>query len=374
MASPKRRCLGITKNLNRCSREGYWLCFCQDHNKQPIIWLSFLIFTVVAGTASIYSAFFSNNNNVTNDQLNISNEIDNYAVSCKFSGQSKNQKYWLNASYELFKKQQFEVYRWIDNGKYTLEIINLSNCIPKYVYSKGISTNIINEYFVKILKDNGLLVKDIEVNVKKRDEIPGMYKIVFKSDIHDYAEWNFWVLEIEEFLQKNGYSIQNENQKDHSPTILTVYPPWIEANKIIELISNSKIIKPNHYLIFEHDEIEENTNFLQSIEGNKKGFNIHAFTPLKWMTGKIVEGNFRIIVTNPKGEIYSCNFKQDIEAEFNKQYPNDFEPVANKIIDGEYTINGYLDSGKIIKQRCLKKSSQLNCALTSIDEPVYKSN
>jgi len=311
---------------------------------------------------------------VTNDQLNISNEIDNYAVSCKFSGQSKNQKYWLNASYELFKKQQFEVYRWIDNGKYTLEIINLSNCIPKYVYSKGISTNIINEYFVKILKDNGLLVKDIEVNVKKRDEIPGMYKIVFKSDIHDYAEWNFWVLEIEEFLQKNGYSIQNENQKDHSPTILTVYPPWIEANKIIELISNSKIIKPNHYLIFEHDEIEENTNFLQSIEGNKKGFNIHAFTPLKWMTGKIVEGNFRIIVTNPKGEIYSCNFKQDIEAEFNKQYPNDFEPVANKIIDGEYTINGYLDSGKIIKQRCLKKSSQLNCALTSIDEPVYKSN
>lgn len=50
-----RRCFGLTKNLNRCQRRGDWLFFCPEHRKQPIAWVTFFVFTVIAGTASIYS-------------------------------------------------------------------------------------------------------------------------------------------------------------------------------------------------------------------------------------------------------------------------------------------------------------------------------
>lgn len=52
-----RRCYGITKNLYRCGREGEWKLFCHEHKKQPLVWLCGLIFTVLAGTASILSYF-----------------------------------------------------------------------------------------------------------------------------------------------------------------------------------------------------------------------------------------------------------------------------------------------------------------------------
>ena len=50
-----RRCLGRTGNLRRCQREGDWRFFCHDHVRQPLIWLFTFIFTVLGGTASIYS-------------------------------------------------------------------------------------------------------------------------------------------------------------------------------------------------------------------------------------------------------------------------------------------------------------------------------
>jgi hypothetical protein len=51
-----RRCFGITRNLTRCNREGNWKLFCKEHQKQPVVWVTFLVFTVFAGSASIYSA------------------------------------------------------------------------------------------------------------------------------------------------------------------------------------------------------------------------------------------------------------------------------------------------------------------------------
>ena len=51
-----RQCCGITRNLNRCNRIGEWKFFCREHRRQPLVWLVFIIFTVSAGAASIYSA------------------------------------------------------------------------------------------------------------------------------------------------------------------------------------------------------------------------------------------------------------------------------------------------------------------------------
>jgi hypothetical protein len=53
-----RRCWGLSRNLHRCGRAGDWLLFCDEHSRQPYGWLVFLVFTVVAGTASIQSAWF----------------------------------------------------------------------------------------------------------------------------------------------------------------------------------------------------------------------------------------------------------------------------------------------------------------------------
>ena len=50
-----RRCCGRTKNLNRCGRIGDWRLFCDDHKMQPILAAYALVFTVVAGGASILS-------------------------------------------------------------------------------------------------------------------------------------------------------------------------------------------------------------------------------------------------------------------------------------------------------------------------------
>ncbi len=49
------RCFGFTRNCRLCSRKGDWSFFCADHKLQWIKWLIFLVFTVIAGSASIYS-------------------------------------------------------------------------------------------------------------------------------------------------------------------------------------------------------------------------------------------------------------------------------------------------------------------------------
>jgi hypothetical protein len=53
-----RRCLGITRNLHRCGRTGDWRWFCHEHRQQPIVWLSFIVFTVAAGGAQLYSTWW----------------------------------------------------------------------------------------------------------------------------------------------------------------------------------------------------------------------------------------------------------------------------------------------------------------------------
>src|SRR5260370_11124097 len=59
-----QRCWGWTRNLRRCGREGNWKLFCDDHRRQPVVAIFILVFTVVAGAASIYSAWFSKPANV----------------------------------------------------------------------------------------------------------------------------------------------------------------------------------------------------------------------------------------------------------------------------------------------------------------------
>jgi hypothetical protein len=55
-----RRCWGITATWRRCARSGNWLLFCPDHRWQWTGWLSFLVFTVFAGSLGIWSDLFPN--------------------------------------------------------------------------------------------------------------------------------------------------------------------------------------------------------------------------------------------------------------------------------------------------------------------------
>lgn len=49
------KCLGFNRNLRRCGRSGESWGFCHDHSRQPIIWICFVVFTVLAGTLQIVS-------------------------------------------------------------------------------------------------------------------------------------------------------------------------------------------------------------------------------------------------------------------------------------------------------------------------------
>jgi len=70
------RCLGFNRNLRRCNRnlEGHLFCF--DHRRQPFVWIFVLIFTVIAGIASIYSAFQGANQRKADGKLVTENTID----------------------------------------------------------------------------------------------------------------------------------------------------------------------------------------------------------------------------------------------------------------------------------------------------------
>ena len=53
------RCLGITRNLHRCKRaRNEWSLFCSEHSRQWLVWVSFIIFTVMAGTIQIVQAIY----------------------------------------------------------------------------------------------------------------------------------------------------------------------------------------------------------------------------------------------------------------------------------------------------------------------------
>jgi hypothetical protein len=58
-----RRCLGFTRNWNRCNRKGDWIFFCLEHRLQPLAWLFVFVFTVLAGVASISEWWFSRRDN-----------------------------------------------------------------------------------------------------------------------------------------------------------------------------------------------------------------------------------------------------------------------------------------------------------------------
>lgn len=70
------RCLGINRNLRRCNRTVEGHLFCYNHRRQPIVWIFILIFTVIAGSASIYSALQGTNQRKANNKIVPENKIE----------------------------------------------------------------------------------------------------------------------------------------------------------------------------------------------------------------------------------------------------------------------------------------------------------
>lgn len=86
------QCFGLARNLNRCGRIGDWTVFCNEHHKQWISWVIFIVFTVGSGTLSIIS-FFDDDTPELEDS-NIAIEIS----KCKHTSIDIYRRYRLNAS------------------------------------------------------------------------------------------------------------------------------------------------------------------------------------------------------------------------------------------------------------------------------------
>lgn len=80
----KQRCFGIKDNLRRCSRTGDWSFFCHDHKRQPIVWMFGFIFTVIGGSASIYSVIESKAEvTTTYEQVPAMSEVESLPLSLR---------------------------------------------------------------------------------------------------------------------------------------------------------------------------------------------------------------------------------------------------------------------------------------------------
>jgi hypothetical protein len=49
-----QQCLGRTQTFRRCKNKGQWRFFCDKHRYQPLVWISFFVFTIVAGLFTIW--------------------------------------------------------------------------------------------------------------------------------------------------------------------------------------------------------------------------------------------------------------------------------------------------------------------------------
>ena len=64
------RCFGFSSNLKLCKRQGSWWFFCHDHKRQWLIWISFVVFTMGGGGASILGVIKSTPDLAIAEQIN----------------------------------------------------------------------------------------------------------------------------------------------------------------------------------------------------------------------------------------------------------------------------------------------------------------
>ena len=71
----ERQCLGLSKNWRRCGRYVHGKWFCDDHKKQPLILIVFIIFTAIPAYITIHSYLLPQS---SSDIYNIKNNINYY--------------------------------------------------------------------------------------------------------------------------------------------------------------------------------------------------------------------------------------------------------------------------------------------------------
>jgi hypothetical protein len=104
-----RRCLAITRSLNQCGRLGPWRFFCPEHKRQPVVWLSFLVFTVFAGIASMQSAWWHPKSALPVDAASFS-----LKMTVRYPGDFR--LYLVNASKSSSGTGHIEVASWGDGA------------------------------------------------------------------------------------------------------------------------------------------------------------------------------------------------------------------------------------------------------------------
>lgn len=143
-----RQCIGRTRNLRRCQRTGDWRFFCHDHRFQPVVWASFLIFTVLGGTASILSVVGSRDAERKDSprlELRLRLGYEGYEISIRNSGG------------EVARNPLLEIISW-SNGAPAADIresINLPSLVPSYEHI--IMRDLLSRYRGKVPVNNELV-------------------------------------------------------------------------------------------------------------------------------------------------------------------------------------------------------------------------
>ncbi len=297
---------------------------------------------------------------------NVQTEILDHAqdLSVSITKKGHDDDLWAQEVISLFKQQGFTSYLWLSplvanhlSENKTVELINIGTNIPAFIYTNGINRHAVKDYIISIMRQNGLFLPGVEIDVRANSEIGILFDIDFFNPKRNLDETISWHVDATAILIQEGLLPQHEDtNNDWQDTIsVTVpYPPWQQVDSIQNAFIKQNLDAPEYYQISEYDYSIWNTSFLSAINLKNNLLTIRLSVPPKNAHGIDGNGEYKIIVIDPNDTIFKSEFRERIEpVKIQRIFPSDFSTDANRLLNGVYQFFVYLNGDMIVRARYL---------------------
>ena len=246
---------------------------------------------------------------------------------------------WVRRANALLRQNRFESYSWTYQGRSVIDILNL---FDRKSDRRTIET---------ILKKEGLWDNAVKVTANSIGGRLDTYTIEFEPGDTASPGKQAWISSVEQLLSEIGYCTLTDHRY-HNPVALNVgYPPFREAQKIIESIKEKGLEIPSAFSVYENDPGTGFTDNLLHlhIEGSQHSVRVSGYLPLKRYTPELYHGNvsFTVSVTDPEGMARVAKVTTHPVTGFSLQYPEDFTPQRDGLSRGIYQVSYSINDKKV---------------------------
>jgi hypothetical protein len=246
---------------------------------------------------------------------------------------------WVRRANAFLRQKGFESYSWNYQGRSVIDILNL---FDRKSDRRTIET---------ILQKEGLWDNGVKVTANSIAGRLDTYTIEFEPGETASPGKQVWISSVEQLLSDKGYCTLADHGY-HNPVVLNVgYPPFREAQKLIELIKEKGLDIPSAFSIYENDTgvgVTDNLLHLH-IEGSERSVRVSGYLPLKRYTPELYHGNvtFTVSVTDPEGMARVAKVTTHPVTGFTLQYPEDFTPQKDGLSRGIYQVSCFMNDKKV---------------------------